>query len=825
MNKLCRVWRLTLGILVACAPCRAWAQPMPAAEPHHEAVSLATTPQTKITSVDIEGLRRVDAEAALSGLKLVQGKSFDAATATEDLRRVWATGFFKDVKLEQEQTHGGIALTYTVIEKPYVRRVTLTGLDALSEDDVKGVLNVKPFTVLNTELLKRNTEKIKDLYVGKGYYLAEADFRVEPVGTQGFEVDITFDIHERDKVMVRQISFLGNAHVDAADLKASMQTREGSELSWLTQAGTYKEEFFQTDLMRLQSLYYDRGFVTVKFGEPVATISKDRRFIYLTIPVEEGEQFTVGHVTFSGDVALSDDNGDVVVDANRLHERLKIKSGEVFNRTQMFGDIQSMTDVYRDYGYAYANVTPNSQMNPTTKEVHLDLEVERGDVVTLERIEISGNGRTRDKVVRRELRIYEGERFSAADLNLSRARVYQLGYFETVNLVTSRGSRPDTMNVTVEIKEKSTGTFQIGAGFSSIENFIATAQISQNNFLGNGQLLSLSMQLSFGEYARHLVTLQFSEPYFLDSDFSFGFNGYITQRYYRDFQKDSKGFAPVFGYPLTHELRLSAGYTLEWAAIRTQERNDSQLFLHDLNRDGRVSSFNAAISYDSRDNRLFPRRGMFHEARFELSSPAIGATGAFAFKRTDLTFRFYEPLGYGLVFRTNLQLGLITGGDDTFGVPISERYFPGGITSVRGFSPRDLGSKRRVIGDRSDPSAGTRDFIYGGNKQVVLNLEIEFPIVPQANVKGVVFVDAGNAYNDDEGFFYAGVPEVQRDKGYLMGSGRPVDLPLGLYYSFGFGVRWLSPIGPLRFEWGIPITKAAKHDRNVAFEFTIGNFF
>jgi outer membrane protein insertion porin family len=790
-----------------------------------DAAPLASAPSSKITDVDIEGLRRVDAEAALSGLKLTRGALFDASVATEDLRRVWATGFFKDVKLEQEYSAAGLRLIYSVIEKPYVRRVTLLGLDALSEDDVKAVMNVKPFTVLNTELLKRNTEKIKDLYVGKGYYLAEANFHVAPVGTQGFEVDITFEISERDKVMVREITFLGNKHLDAQELKAAMQTREGSELSWLTQAGTYKEEFFQTDLMRLQSLYYDRGFVTVKFGEPTATISKDRRYIYLSIPVEEGEQFKVGQVSFSGDVNLEDEDGHPVIDANRLRERLKIVPGAVFNRTQMFGDIQSMTDVYRDYGYAYANVTPNSQINPQTREVNLDLEVERGDIVTIERIEVSGNGRTRDKVVRRELRIYEGERFSNADLNLSRARVYQLGYFETVNLVTSRGSRPDTMNVTVEIKEKSTGTFQIGAGFSSIENFIATAQISQNNFLGNGQLLSLSMQLSFGEYARHLVTLQFYEPYFLDSNFSFGFNGYITQRYYRDFQKDSQGFAPNFGYPLTHELRLSAGYTLEWAKIRTQERNEGQLFLHDLNRDGRVSSLNAALTYDSRDNRLFPRRGMFHEARFELSSPTLGATGAFAFKRTDLTFRIYEPMGFGLVFRANAQLGLITGGDDTFGVPISERYFPGGITSVRGFSPRDLGSKRRIIGDRNDPSAGTRDFIYGGNKQAILNLEIEFPIVPQANVKGVVFVDAGNAYNDDEGFFYAGVPDIQRDRGYLMGSAREIQLPLGLYYSFGFGVRWLSPIGPLRFEWGIPITKAAARDRNVVFEFTIGNFF
>ncbi|RYF02868.1 MAG: outer membrane protein assembly factor BamA, partial [Deltaproteobacteria bacterium] len=298
-----------------------------------------------IADVRVEGLRRVDAEAALAGLKLQRGKTFDAAVATDDLRRMWATGFFRDVALFKEATAGGLQLIYTVVEKPYVRHVRLEGLDALSEDDVKAVINVKPYTVLNLDLLKRNAEKIKDLYVGKSYYLATADYRVEPVGDRGFEVDIVFDVHERDKVMVRQITFLGNKHVSAEDLKAAMQTREGSELSFLSQAGTYKEEYFQTDLMRLQSLYYDRGYVTVKLGEPTATISKDRRYIYLSIPVEEGEQYRIGSISFSGDVDLQDAAGETIIDANLLRSKLHLEDGAVFNRTELFGDIQGLTDI------------------------------------------------------------------------------------------------------------------------------------------------------------------------------------------------------------------------------------------------------------------------------------------------------------------------------------------------------------------------------------------------------------------------------------------------------------------------------------------------
>jgi outer membrane protein insertion porin family len=479
--------------------------------------------------------------------------------------------------------------------------------------------------------------------------------------------------------------------------------------------------------------------------------------------------------------------------------------------------------VYRDYGYAYANVTPNSQTHPETREVDLDLEVEHGDLVYFERIEMSGNTRTRDKVLRRELRIFEGEKFSAAALNLSRARVYQLGYFETVNITTSRGSKPHLMNATVEIKEKSTGTFQIGAGFSSVESFIATAQISQNNFLGNGQTMSLSLQLSFGAYARQLATFQFFEPYFLDTRWSLGINAYVTQRFYPAFQRNARGVSPSFGYPVTHELRLSAGYTWEDVQITTANVAQ-QSVLYNLNRNGKVSSVNARIEYDTRDNRLFPSRGMFHEGRFEISSNWLGADASMAFKRTEVDFRFYHPLFWSVVFRVNAQMGMIFGSPGGM-VPISERYFPGGIYSVRGFQPRALGPTIRVANDVGNPLADTMPFVIGGNKQAIFNFELEFPIIEQAGIKGVVFIDAGNAYNDDEAFFYLGTSKEQRSQGYLIGSGRQVDVPLGMFYSFGFGFRWFSPIGPLRFEWGIPITKHEPTDPSPVFAFTIGNFF
>jgi outer membrane protein insertion porin family len=786
------------------------------------AVAAAAASDT-IKQIDIEGLRRVESEAALKDIEIQVGDTFDAAKATKALQKVWSTGFFRDVRVERERVKGGWRIIFVVVEKPSIREVKYVGNDDISEEDIKGVVDVKPFTILDTEQLNRNVVKIRDLYVEKGHYLAQVDYRIDPVPETEHEVIVVFDIVENAKVVVKQISFIGNESLPDDEIKAVLQTREGGELSFITQSGTYKEEFFETDLFRIQALYYDHGYVTVRVGQPTATISSDRRYIYLSVPIEEGERYDICELSFAGDVELRGDDGEVVIDETSLRQQLTIETGETFNRTRLFEDIQRLTDAYRDQGYAYANVTPNSKVHPESRKVDLEMQVERGEIVYIGRIEIVGNTRTRDKVIRREMRIYEGEKYSASRLNASRARIYQLGFFETVNVATSRGDEPHLMNLTVEIKEKSTGTFQIGAGFSSVERFIATAQIAQNNFLGNGQLLSLSAQLSFGDYARQLATLQFYEPYLLDSRWSFSLNAYITQRYYREFQRNATGFSPGVGYPVTPDLRVTAGYTLEWVQIESDPVLGPSLY--NLNSgNGRNSALNLSIIYDTRDNRLFPTKGHYHVLSTEISDRFIGAEEDLEHWRNQLVARYYYPLPVlDMVLKMNASFGIVTVPRGDRPVAISERFFPGGIFSVRGFEPRGLGPVEYVTG-KGEPFSPTSPFTVGGNKEAVFNLELEVPLIEQAGIKGVLFADAGNAYNDDEGFFYIGTPD-KVPYAYLMRSGRKVKPPLGLFYSFGFGFRWFSPIGPLRFEWGIPITKRNASDRGIIFEFTIGNFF
>jgi len=784
----------------------------------------ATTADT-IREVRIDGLRRVDREAVAAVVKSKVGQMLDAERITQDLHAIWKTGLFRDVRIERETLAAGVRLVITVAEKPSIKEIKYVGNDDVSADDIKGVVDLKPYTILNTDLIKKNAQKIRDLYVEKGHYLVQVDSRVEAEAGEQDQVTIYFDIVENAKVMVREIRLVGNKNVPAETIKSSLQTREGSEISFLTQSGTYKEEFFQTDLFRIQALYYDYGYVSVKVGEPSALISADRRFIYLTVPIEEGEKYQIGDINFSGDVALKDEKGATVVDEAILRSRLRIKTGETFSRTKLFEDIQTLTDAYKDRGYAYANVTPNSNIDPKTRKVALTLEVERGSPVYFERIEIVGNTRTRDKVIRRELRVVETELYSSSRLNESKARVYQLGYFETVNMTTSRGSKPDRMNVSIEIKEKPTGTFQVGVGFSSVESFIMTMQVAQNNFLGTGQLFSVSGQLSFGTYARQLITLSYYEPYLLDTLWSAGMDAYVAQRLYIDFQRNSYGGSPRLAYPLTLDWRVNLGYTIEHVDIINPIGFIPSSFAG-LTRRGINSMITSSIQYDTRDNRLFPSAGQFHVLSYDISHPDLGTTGDLQFQRLQLFLRYYHPLPLGMVFKVNAQTGLVWGGSQV-GIPISERFAPGGIYSVRGYVLRGLGPTVPVL-DFAQPSSPSRTVVIGGNKQAIFNVELEIPLIAAAGIKGVIFADAGNAYNEDQGLFFINTSrnaETGVGYGYLMRSNRKVPLPLGMYYSFGFGFRWFSPIGPLRFEWGIPIVKVQPTDQDIIFEFTIGNFF
>lgn len=811
-----------------------------------------------VAQIVIRGQRKVERDAIRANVRSLVGEAPDAALLREDLRRIFEMGLFEDVRLYQrERSDGTIDLIVEVSEKPAIHDVLYEGNDRVSKDDISEVVDVKAFQVLDVPKLRRNVEKIQNLYVEKGYYLAEVRYEVRPAGDEapqkpalfdfvtspkeevvtkdkakdkakaaasrpaeaagsGELVDVVFIVNEKAKVQIERVSFVGNKALKDEEIKPYLATSEGTLISFVTDWGTYKEEAFSTDLMRIEALYHDQGYVNVKVGKPRIRLSADKRRMHIAIPISEGDQYRLGDKSISGD--LLDSQAELL-------KLITIEPGAIFKRSQIAEDLEKLTDYYKDRGYAYVNVMPLTLPHEDKKTLDLTLEINQGPLVTVERIELHGNDKTRDKVIRRELRVYEGELFTGNGLRESERRINQLGYFEKVDVSTHRGSQPDRIVVAVHIKEKSTGTFQISFGFSSYEAFVGQAQVVQDNFLGYGTRFSLTGQISS---RRRIFDFEYTDPYFLDTRLSFSLNLFNTENDYYDFRRASTGGELTWGYPLDFGIKyldnmyVYFGYFAERVEIPEEAFNVTLVGL-ETNTPRWTSALRGTITYDSRNNRLFPSDGYFALLRGEWATPYLLSQNEFT--RVTAVGRGYWPIVWGIVLKSQLRLGYIYSPDR---IPIFESYREGGYGSIRGYYTRSIGPVERVGG--LDPSNPLVYFNVGGNKSLLGNVELEFPIVEKVGIRGVLFADCSNAYGANENWLYLGQQPDPRLANEVWDPMR--DLPLGLYYSVGAGIRWFSPIGPLRFEWGFPLTRRPPGTRGLSggdemflFEFNIGNPF
>jgi outer membrane protein insertion porin family len=777
-----------------------------------------------IRAIDVAGNRRVTAEDVRTYLKERVGSLFSAETLTDDVRELYGSGFFDDIEVDLVRRDDGVRLRFLVRERPSIGKLTFEGNVEIDADDLKEGVEIKEATVLSQPAIRRSIQKIRDLYAEKGFFLAEAESSVIPL--KDGEVEIKFKITEHDQVSVRRVTFIGNEHISTEELRGLMFTGN-SGFFLFGSGGPFRQDAFERDVAVLSALYYDRGFLTVSIGTPRIMLTPDRGGIEVSITIDEGPRYRIRQLRV---YERGPDGKEVEpIDGRRnLRMMVRAKSGDWFNRAELLEDLQSVRTLYRDHGYANVDATPQTNLDPESHEVDVIVPVERGPLVRFERIEVRGNTKTRDKVIRRELEVTEGELFHETNLEKSRKRINALGYFERVDVSTEQGSTPEKMNVYIEVAERATGTFQVGAGFSSIENFILTAQIQQANLFGNGQSLSLQLQWSG---LRQLADIKFFEPYLLDSPFSASIDLYDQVRGYQDFSQSSLGGSLTFGYPLIEpELYAYLTYTGEMDEVSTQPQATllgtssrvsvfRSLPLANLFNDGFTSSVRPSITYDTRDNRLFPSAGVYLSASSELATSALGSENEFL--RHRLTGRFYYPLGHGLVLKLNTEFGHVTSPSNQ-GVPIFARFFLGGIFDVRGFVYRSIGP-RVGLTYATDPNSAPipNGANIGGNIQYYQNLELEAPIVEAVGLKAVIFTDAGNAWNLETNY-------CKSSEAIRYAAVRPcfngLDTLTTLRTSWGFGFRWFSPLGPLRFEWGFPF-KPLPYEQSSVFEFTIGNFF
>jgi len=824
LSALLCTWTLLATLPFGSSSRSAWAQGESAApapiESEDEAEQARGQP---IGSIKVAGNRRITSDDILAYLTEKLGQVFSPEALAKDVRELWNSGFFDDIEVDLERAGGKVSLRFVVRERPNISTIEFEGNNEIDKDDLLEAIEVKANSIISYPSIQRSIQKIRDKYAEQGYFLAEATSEVVP--QKNNEVKIKFKVIEHGRVSVRRVTFIGNTSVSSDELRATMYTGNPGFFAFGS-GGPFRQDAFERDMAVISALYYDRGYLQVSINTPRIMLTPDRNGMELSITIDEGPRYKIRRLR----VFERDDEGkevEPIGGRRKLRSLVRAESGDYFNRAELLEDLQAVRTLYRDEGFANVLADPETTPDPTTQEVDVVVPIQRGALVHFGRIEVQGNTKTRDKVIRRELEIVEGDKFSESKLERSRRRVTALGYFERVDL-TTQSEVDNTVGVMVEVAEKPTGTFQVGAGFSSIENFIATAQIQQANLFGNGQTLSFNGQLSG---IRMLVNLRYYEPYLLDSSVGFTGDLFDQLRVFNDFSQRTRGGALTFGYPLVDpELGVSLTYSLQEDTVSTETTSTflqggtslsafNRLPLANLFNDGVTSSLRPAITYDTRDNRLFPTSGIYLYGSTELALSAFGSTNEFL--RNRFTGRFYYPITNGLVLKLNTEAGLVTS-PSADGVPIFARFFLGGIVDVRGFRFRSLGP-RAPLTESTDPNS--RPIVnganIGGNLMFYDNLELEFSILDDVGIKGVVFTDAGNAWNLEGVYCQAGARPAYQELNPCFDF--PGDL-LNLRTSWGFGLRWFSPLGPLRFEWGFPFAPLPFEETR-RFEFTIGNFF
>jgi outer membrane protein insertion porin family len=565
-----------------------------------------------------------------------------------------------------------------------------------------------------------------------------------------------------------------------------MQTREETYFSFLSGSGNFKEMNFQTDVERLKYFYKTRGYLQVNVQNPEVTASEDKKWIFITVRLQEGPKFSVNNISFNGELLFSE---------QEMTEKLKLKNGDIYNEENLRQDIQTLTEMYQDKGYAFANVLRTLEIVPGENKVDVQFSFEKGVIAYFGKILVKGNSKTRDKVIRRELRIHEGEMYSGSKLRISKDNVNRLGFFQPesviFNTITRRGT-DNILDVEISIKERPTGQISLGAGYSTATQGFIQASVAQNNFRGLGQ--NINMNLSYSN-RQQIYNLGFTEPYLWDTKWTAGGDYYQTVSYFiRSFSYIKHGGDIRVGHPIFEYTRLFLTYRYEDNRVRDVINTG----INKSDENGSGSSLQASIIRDKRNNIFEPTSGYYASSALEYT----GLGGTYRWIKGELEGRYYKPIIGDLVLRTRLSISQLFKTTQRE-IPRIEKFSMGGARNMRGFNLEDIGVRKFA----TNTQTGVRDvFNFGGLFSLLGTLEFEHPLIKEAGLKWVVFYDTGNVYEKRIGEYG----------------------DYSLRANYGFGFRWFSPIGVLRFEFGFPIKpkndELHKESSN-QFNFDIGQLF
>jgi len=728
-----------------------------------------TNRQTRVASLTISGNKKIESGSIIHKITLKSGDQYEAASLRQAIKDIYKMGYFDNIVVQMTDTAEGKALIFEVTEKPVVGQITINGESELKEDKIRGVVTVTANNIISTQDVQKSTDAIRQLYKDEGYYSTTVESETNPTKTG--KVDVTFTIKEGKKVFIKEITLTGNTTFTSKTLLKILQTSKKGWLSWLTDSGILKRDLLAQDADRLVAYYNNNGFIDAKVSEPEIT-QKDE-WLSINFNIAEGDRYRVGTLDLTGD--LLEDKSTLMGLSQTIHE-------PYFSRKTLHDDVLKLTDHYAEKGYAFAEVIPSTAKDDANKRVNITLDVKKKELVHINRIVIKGNSRTRDKVIRREIDVKESGLFNSVALKKSQERLNRLEYFESVEINPVPTMDESLMDLQVDVKEKATGNFSIGAGYSSVDSFMFMSEVSQNNFLGKGQRVSLKANISG---TSNQYNFNFTEPHLADSNLLFGFDLFNWMREYDDFTKDSQGFGLRFGYPVWEKWKMSTGYTFEDSTLKDVKATASPIII--ASEDIKITSaLGLGFSRDTRDKLTDPSTGSLYTINSKYAGGFLG--GDADFTKFEGTSSWFFKVPWDTTFHYKLAAGYAFA--NTSGkLPVYEKFYLGGMNSIRGFKSSHI-----------SPVAANGDKI-GGGKMWYSNVEWIFPLVKDAGLKGLVFFDCGNVYDEHADWDFGDIKK-----------------------SVGTGFRWLSPMGPLRLEWGYNLAPTVTEVQS-NWDFSLGGSF
>ena len=741
-----------------------------------------------ITQITVKGNDRIQTAAISVQIKTEKNRPYSNSALQESVRadvlRLYQMGYFYNIEVDQTDS----VLTYTITEKPFVTTVIFDGNDDISDEDLQEALDMKPYEFLNISSIQLAMEKLQKLYEEKGFFLAKLNYTLEYL--ENNSAKLTFQIQENDKVKVKDITILGNKNISDDQLTSLMLTKEKGLFSFLSGSGQYRQEFFERDAQVIKLIYYNEGYINAQVDLPRVYISPDRKSISIRVFVEEGNRYKMGNVSV---------NNDELFSAEELLDKIRIKDREFFAYNVLQSDLSQLQAMYGDLGYAYTNVVPQTQINEEQRTVDITFNIEKGNKVSFGRISIVGNDKTRDKVIRREMKIKEGELYHETHKRESIANIRRLGYFENVEFQQKpRSNQPHIMDIEIHVKERSTDSVQLQVGYNGREGFMGTVRLQSYNLFGRGQSLALGASTNTASYSLGSPLamdyfLQFTEPYFLDSLWSTGIDVYHREFFIfeDDYRERRSGGALRLGYPLTDYMRGFVTYKYYYVGIKTEEDFDRSIpTFSDVNSAiGHRSIVGLSLQYDRRDDRLFPRNGVFFSSSMEYAGVGVGKKYIEGF----FNARYFKEIFWGIVLRNNLVYSFLTA-PEGHKIPFNQLFRLGGSETLRGYDWISIGKTEQSA--RLDRDGNMINKVVGGTQQLYYNLEFQFPLVSRIQMLGVVFFDMG--YADDQ---------------FRLANFRS---------NVGFGVRLNTPISPIRIEFGIPLRKRG-YESGFVVQFGLGS--